>query len=410
MSNVRIANTWKLFPQTSIKFGTQVGPATEEIYLDNAATTRPWPQVREAVANALDSGFGNASSLHKRGLDAARQIAQAADHVRDLAGSREWMVVFTSGGSESITTAVLGTVPRGKRDTVITSTVEHAAAQDACKLVGQRGGRVVELSAGSSGVVDPDDFAAAADERTALVSLVHVASEMGTVQPVEQVARLVKRAAPRCRVHVDAVQAAAQLDILDYSAAVDMVSISAHKIHGPQGVGALLLRPDVVPRQLMCGGDQQEGLRPGTLNLPGIVGFGVAAALTVERRQKIVEQMASQAQELIRRVVGEVDGVRLLGDRQARAPGMVVLAVDGVRSQVLLHSLEMRGVLASSGSACHSKKTRPPRCLTDAGLRSREGVVRFSLGPDTSGAQIDAAAAAMVDSVVAVREGRTRCS
>ncbi len=399
-----------MFPPPSTKLGTQVGPVSQEIYLDNAATTKPWSQVREAVTNAMDSGFGNASSLHKRGLDAARQIAQAADHVRDLAGSREWMVVFTSGGSESITTAVLGTVPRGKRDTVITSTVEHAAVQDACKLVEQRGGRAVELSAGAGGVVDPDDFAATADERTALVSLVHVASEMGTVQPVEQIARLVKRAAPRCRVHVDAVQAAAQLDILDYSGAVDMVSISAHKIHGPQGVGALLLRPNVVPRQLMCGGDQQEGVRPGTLNLPGIVGFGVAAALTKERRQKTVARMASQTQELIRRVVGEVSGVRLLGDRQARAPGLVVLAVEGVRSQVLLHALEMRGVLASSSSACHSTRTRPPRCLTDAGLRSSEGVVRFSLGPDTSDAQIETAAAAMVQSVITIREGRTRCS
>ncbi len=392
------------------KLGTQVGFASQEIYLDNAATTKPWPQVREAVANALESGFGNASSLHKRGLDAARQIAQAADHVKDLAGSREWRVVFTSGGSESITTAVLGTVPKGKRDTVITSTVEHAAVEDACKLVAQRGGRVVELSAGSSGVVDPDDFAVAVDERTALVSLVHVASEMGTVQPVEQVARLVKRAAPRCRVHVDAVQAAAHLGVLDYSAAVDMVSISAHKIHGPQGVGALLLRPGVMPRRLICGGDQQEGVRPGTFNLPGIVGFGVAAAMTKERGQKMIERMASQSQELIRKVVGEVNGVRLLGDRQARAPGIVVLAVEGVRSQVLLHALEMRGVLASSGSACHSRRTRPPRCLTDAGLLSKEGAVRFSLGPDTNDAQIDAAAAAMVDSVIAVREGRTRCS
>ena len=383
-----------------------MGSTTEEIYLDNAATTKPWPQVREAVANALESGFGNASSLHKRGLDAAQQIAQAADHIKDLAGSREWRVVFTSGGSESITTAILGTVPRGKRDTVVTSTVEHAAVEDACKLVAERGGRVLELSAGSSGVVDPDDFAAAVDERTALVSLVHVASEMGTTQPVEQVARLVKRAAPRCSVHVDAVQAAAQLGVLDYSAAVDMVSISAHKIHGPQGVGALLLRPDVVPRQLICGGDQQEGIRPGTLNLPGIVGFGVATALTMERRQVMFGRMASQAQELIQRVVGEVTGVRFMGDRQARAPGMVVLAVEGVRSQVLLHALEMRGVLASSGSACHSRRTRPPRCLLDAGLRSNEGVVRFSLGPDTSDTEIDAAARAMIDSVVAIREGR----
>ena len=238
----------------------------------------------------------------------------------------------------------------------------------------------MDLSAGSSGVVDPDDFAAAVDETTALVSLVHVASEMGTTQPVEQVARLVKRAAPRCRVHVDAVQAAAQLGVLDYSAAVDMVSISAHKIHGPQGVGALLLRPGVVPRQLICGDDQQEGIRPGTFNLPGIVGFGVAAAMTAEHGQEMVERMASQ--------------------------GMVVLAVEGVRSQVLLHALEMRGVLASSGSACHSRRTRPPRCLVDAGLGSREGAVRFSLGPDTKDAQIDAAAAAMVDSVISVREGR----
>ena len=353
-----------------------------EIYLDNAATTEPWPEVRSAVEHAMKDGFGNPSSLHARGARAARAVAEAAEHVRVMVGG-DWRVVFTSGGTEADNTAVLGFAPKGRRKVIVTSAVEHSAVTDACLEAQARGSEVIEISAGETGVVSPDEISRAVDDRAALVALVYVASEMGTVQPVGEIARMVKRVAPKCRVHVDAVQAAPQLPRLDLPAEVDSVAVSAHKIHGPQGVGALLLRPGIRPRSLLFGGDQQDGLRPGTLNLPGITGFGEAARLMNERRTEGALRMRAVADGLLGGITGSCDGVRPLGDPASRAAGMLVLAVDGVRSEVLLHNLEQHGVYASAGSACHARRTAPPACLVDAGLRPGEGSVRLSLSFDT---------------------------
>jgi cysteine desulfurase len=377
---------------------------TPEIYLDNASTTRPWPEVVEAVARAMGDGFGNASSLHRRGLAAARVIASAQEAVAALVGGGDWKVVFTSGGSEADALAVLGSAPRGKRDAVITSTVEHSAVEEAARRLASQGARHIAISAGRTGVVDPTALGEAVGERTALVSVTHVANEMGTAQPIAEIAARAKARAPKCRVHVDAVQAAAQLARLDYPLEVDMVSISAHKLHGPQGVGALLVRPAVSVRPLLTGGDQQDGVRPGTLNLPGIAGFGAAAALIAARRRDAVPRMAALASRLILGACG-VPGVRALGDEGARAPGIAVLAVDGVMPEVLLHALEMRGVLASSGAACHARRSEPPLCLRDAGLGRGEGAVRFSLSFDTAPDEIEGAVAAFADAVAAVRAG-----
>ncbi|MCK9462803.1 MAG: aminotransferase class V-fold PLP-dependent enzyme [Proteobacteria bacterium] len=378
---------------------------TPEIYLDNAATTRPWPAAIASVDAMLADGYGNASSLHRRGAAAARAVGKAEGVLAALVGGGAWKVLFTSGGTESDVTAVLGTVPRGKRDALVTTTVEHAAIAEAGRRLGAAGARCVEIGAGPSGVVDPAAVAEAVDDRTALVSVTHVANEMGTVQPVAEIAARVKAKAPRCRVHVDAVQAAAQCARLEYPLAVDMVSLSAHKIHGPQGVGALLLRPDVSIRPLLAGGDQHGGLRPGTLNAPGIAGFAAAAGAIACRRSAAVPAMAALADRLSLGLCGAASGVRPLGAKEARAPGIVVIAVAAVRPEVLLHALETRGVLASSGAACHSRRREPPRCLRDAGLRAGEGSIRFSLSYDTTAEEVEGAVAAFAAVVEAVRAG-----
>jgi cysteine desulfurase len=366
----------------------------EEIYLDNAATARPWPEVVAAVRSAMGDDFGNASSLHRRGLAAARLVRRAADEVRAAVGGGDWNVVFTSGGSEADGFALRGSAPRGKRDTVVYGGVEHSAVEETAAFLGANGCRAVRVPAGSDGVVDPAALAAAADERTAVVALTHVANELGTVQPVAEAARRVAAAAPRALFHVDGVQALAQLERLDYPREVGSVALSAHKIHGPQGVGALLLRPAVRPRPLLLGGGQQDGLRSGTLNVPGIIGFGVAASLLVARRTEGVRRMRALADELAGLLVSATGGVRLLGDPGARAPGMVVVAVRGLRSEVLLHALEERGVLASAGAACHATRKDPPRAAVEAGLGRDEGMLRFSLSFDTTGDEIRRAAAA----------------
>jgi len=382
------------------------GGGPPEIYLDNAATTRPWPEVVAAVTAAMGDGFGNASSLHRRGQAAARLVRRAAEEVRAAAGGGEWNVVFTSGGSEADAWALLGSAPRGRRDTVVLSGVEHSAVEEAAARLGREGCRVVRVPAGRSGVVDPGQLAAAADERTAVVALTHVASEMGTIQPVAEAARLVAAAAPRALFHVDAVQALAQVERPDYPREVGSLALSAHKIHGPQGVGALLLRPGIRPRPLLAGGDQQDGLRPGTFDLPGIAGFAAAATSFASRRAEGVPRMRALGDELAALLVAAAPGVRLLGDPAARAPGILVLAVAGVGSEVLLHALEERGVLASAGAACHSTRAEPPRALVEAGLGRDEGVLRLSLSIDTTADEIGRAAAAFAAAVTALRRLR----
>ncbi len=358
------------------------------------------------MTDIMGDGFGNASSLHKRGLNAARLVTDAQNTISEVVGGGPWNVVFTSGGSESGTQAILGSVPRGKRDRVVTSTLEHAAVEESCKRLEKRGCSAVIIKAGERGVVDPEEMAAAVDSRVALVSLTHVAGEIGTVQNVGEVARRVKAKAKRCKMHVDGVQALAQLASLNYPPEVDMVSISAHKIHGPQGIGALLLRPNVKPAPLIAGGDQQGGLRPGTFNLPGIAGFGVATRILRKRRAQTIAAMGKLTDLLVNGIESNVAGVTLLGDRSCRAPGMAVFAVDRVPSEVLLHALEMRGVLASSSSACHSRRKSPPRSLRHAGLKANQGAVRFSLTTNTTSSEIEGAIKAFIEAVDTIRSGR----
>ncbi|HUT79223.1 MAG TPA: aminotransferase class V-fold PLP-dependent enzyme [Polyangia bacterium] len=379
----------------------------DEIYLDNAATTRPWPEVVEAVRSAMGEGFGNASSPHRRGLAAARLVRRAVDEIRAAVGGGDWNVVFTSGGSEADGFALLGSAPRGKRDAVVYSGVEHAAVEETAAHLAVTGCRAVRVAAGYGGVVDPGELAAAADERTAVVALTHVANELGTVQPVAEAARQVAAASPRALFHVDAVQALAQLERLDYPREVGSVALSAHKIHGPQGIGALLLRPTVRPRPLLLGGGQQDGLRSGTLNVPGIAGFGVAASLLTARRAEGVRRMRALADELAGCLVSAATGVRLLGDPAARAPGILVIAVGSVESEVLLHALVERGVLASAGAACHSTRKDPPRSVVEAGLGRDEGVLRLSLSFDTTGDEIQRAAAAFTAALASLRRPAT---
>ena len=248
-------------------------------------------------------------------------------------------------------------------------------------------------------------MAAAVDDRTALVSIVHVAGEMGTVQPINDIARAVKQKNKKARFHTDAVQAAARLARLDYGPAVDMVALCGHKIGGPMGVGALLLRPGVTVRPLFFGGDQQEGERPGTFNVPGIAGMGAAARMMVAERAEAVPRLADLTARLGRRLLQSAEGVRLLGEESCRAPGLLVVAVRGVRSEVLLHTMEKYGLFASAGSACHSTRREPPACLVDDGLAPDEAVVRFTPGAGVTEDDVEDAARIFETALQEVRCG-----
>ncbi len=377
-----------------------------EIYLDNAATARPRPEVVEEMSRVMAEAFGNASSRHSRGLLAAKKILGAEEALTSLVGAGPWKVIFTSGGTESNNLALCGYSPRGKRTKLVTTDLEHASITETAQALSARGVSFEEATGGLLGVVEPGAIFARVDDQTALVSVTHLSGEMGTIQPVAETAGGVKRLQKNCRFHTDAVQALPQLGRLSLCPEIDSVSISAHKIGGPQGVGALLCRPNALPRPLLFGGDQQQGIRPGTFNLPGIVGFGEAARLFSIEREAGISRMQRLCDRLIGEIVSRVEGAALLGDPAARAPGIAVMAFDNVVSEVLLHALEKRGVLASSSSACHSTRKDPPRCLVNAGLRRSQGAVRFSLSTQTTTKEVDGAIAAVSQAVAAFRSGR----
>jgi cysteine desulfurase len=375
-----------------------------EIYLDNAATTRAYPEVVKIVQKMMTDHFGNASSLHLRGVNGSKVIEEAKTAVQQFAGSSKWNVIFTSGGTESDNIAVLGSVPRGKRDTVITTSLSHPAVLDSCKKIAANNGRIIIVPARKkSGTVEPDDITKHLDSRTALVSLSNVANETGAVLPANQIAKAVKQIAPRARVHIDSVQGAARLPSLNFADEVDMVSLSGHKLHGPQGIGALLFKQRAIPRPIMYGGEQQNGLRPGTFNLPGIAGFATALKIFEQAKKEGIANMQRLSNLFTDAVCN--DNIHLLINKDNMAPGIIVLAVDNIKSEVLLHAIEKKGVLASAGSACHSSKKEPSASLIETGLKQNQAVIRLSLALDTTEKEIEKTAVIFKEAVNKILNG-----
>ncbi len=374
----------------------------EELYFDNAATTKAYAEVADLVSKLMVAGFGNPSSLHRYGINASLTVKNAAKQIALFAGDSNWQVIFTSGGTEANNLAISGSVPKGKRDTAVISSLEHSSVTQAAEHLKYTGGQFIQIKAQKGATVSPLDIAAAVDKKTAIVSVCHVAGEMGTVQPVDKIAKAVKRKNPKTRVHVDAVQAAPELSKLDYPAEVDMITLSGHKFNGPMGVGVLLVRKGIFIKPFIFGGDQQNGIRPGTLNMPAIAGMGLAAEITAENREVRSLQLKENT-AFFRDLICNNDGVRVLGDQAFRAPGIIVAAIRGVRSEVFLHTMESLGLFASAGSACHSSRTLPPACYVDEGLKQNEGVIRFSPGADYSKDNMKQAAAIFKDALFKVR-------
>jgi len=375
------------------------------VYLDNAATTRVDPRVREAMLPWLGDRFGNPSSVHGPGQEALCALDEARKSVASAVGHGPWRVVFTSGGTEADNLAVLGSAPRGRRKKVVLSAIEHPAVDAPCRELASRGVELRVVDA-PRGVIDPEALAAEADETTALVALIHVQNEIGTIQPVAEAARLVKRQAPQAFIHIDAVQALGQLPDLDLPDEADLVAVSSHKVHGPKGVGALLYRPHIALRPMLFGGAQQDRVRPGTENVPGIVGFGKACELLQEERKSSSQRMAGLSRHLRERLLADIEGLVILGRSDGLAPGTFSIGVKGVKSEVLLRVLEKRGIVASAGAACHSAHAEPSVAVRQAGLPEGWGALRLSLSRFTTPEEIDKGAEAVVDSVRSIREGR----
>ncbi|MBW2261435.1 MAG: cysteine desulfurase [Deltaproteobacteria bacterium] len=354
------------------------------IYLDNAATTPLHPEVARAMAPWLSEGFANASSLHGPGVEAAAMVDAAALPVAALAGPGPWEVVFTSGGTEANALGILGSFRRGRARRVVTTAIEHPSILGNVARLGEMGAETIRVAPTPAGSVDAAAVIDAVDASTVLVSLMHGNNEIGTLLPVEEACREIKARHPSTLVHVDAVQTAGRLPLATTLSSVDMVTLSAHKMHGPKGAGALLVRRGSRrPTPLYRGGDQQAGIRPGTENVPAIAGFGAAARLAAQT----ISSLAPLMQAL------EAAFMEALGERPActpafregpRVPGHIALRLIGVPAEPVIHAMEARSVIISSGSACHSRSSARSHVLEALGLPADEDVIRIAASHETT--------------------------
>ena len=384
-------------------------------YLDNAASTPARPEVVEAMLPYLRDLHANPSGAHRLARDVQRALDDARETMADVLGASPGDVVFTSGGTESDNLAVLGVHDRCG-GVAVCSAIEHHAVLDPVR---SRQGRTVAVD--GRGRIDLDALVDALDERVTIVSVMLVNNEVGTVQPLDDVAELVRRHAPGAVLHTDAVQATTWLDVGSAAAPADLVSVSAHKFGGPKGSGALVVRPRVALAARQIGGGQERERRSGTPNVAGIVGMAVAARLAADEREATVRRVTRLrdrlADGLLQAVPDLVEtGAPVTGatadderqapvDRSGRVPGIVHVCVPGVESEALLYLLERDGVYASAGASCASGAMQPSHVLSAMGV-ARElarGSLRLSLGHSSCDADVDAALAAVPEAVEHLR-------
>lgn len=368
------------------------------VYLDNAATTRPWDTVVSRMAEGMGDHYYNPSAAYAPAVGVEKQIAACAQGLRDSLFAQGYQVVFTAGGTEADALAILGTVGLSARPQRIAITsVEHPAVQGCGLLLQQQGHEVVWLPVDSQGLVDLRACAELLDERIGLISVMQVNNETGAVQPIAEVARLRSAKCSQARLHVDGVQGFLRVPLALGRDGVDLYTLSAHKIHGPKGVGALLVKKGLRLSPLYPGGGQQGGLRSGTENTPGI--YGLAAALEAwGNSSAAARDMCDLKLRLWQGLCG-ISGAAVNGPDPScpqSAPHILNVSFTGLRGEVLLHALEAQGIYVSTGSACSAKGQRVSRVLEAMGLpRPRlEGALRFSLSPDNTPAQMDEAVAA----------------
>ncbi len=360
------------------------------VYVDHAATTPTDPRVLEAMRPYFTEQFGNPSSVHGFGQDAREAVDLARERVAALVGAHASEIVFTSGATESDNFAVLGAAfaPDARGRHIITSAVEHHAVLEACQFLAARGFEVTYLPVDRYGRVDPGEVAVALREDTILVSVMHANNEIGTLEPVAEIGRLVR--ARGVLMHTDATQSVGLLPVHVDDLSVDLLSMSSHKRYGPKGVGALYIRKGAKIARMQQGGAQERNRRGGTENVPAIVGFGVAVQLARE----VMAEEGARLRAWRDRVFDGLKGIEDAypnGHPTDRLPGNINVSFAGTDSESILLALDFRGIAASSGSACTSGSLEPSHVLSAIGLSPEiaAGTVRFSLGRTNTDADID---------------------
>lgn len=366
------------------------------IYLDHSATTPLRRAAFEAMVPYFSEKFGNPSSLYALAQESRDGVDLARERVASVLACRASEVVFTSGGTESDNTAIKGVAAalRSNGNHIVTSAFEHHAVLHACHQLEKQGFEITYLPVNREGLIEPEAVAAAVTDRTTLVSIMYANNEVGSIQDIGAIARLVhQRAAELSRtivMHTDAVQAPGWLDLSTQELGVDLLSLSGHKFHGPKGVGVLYVRRGTPLDSLLVGGGQERQRRSGTENVPGIVGLGVALELAEKEREEAGTRVQRLRDMLIEGIMERIGGAHLNGGLDRRLPGNVNISFEGIEAEPLLIGLDQHGICASSGSACSSASVEPSHVLLALGLDAdlAVGSLRLTLGHQTTEAEI----------------------
>ena len=361
---------------------------SKEIYLDNAATTRPYEEVAKVVAETMLYTYGNPSSLHKKGMDAENILKEASQFFARQMGALPEEIIYTSGGTESNNTAIIGAAMAYKRqgNKVITSAIEHPSVKEVFRYLEEQGFEVITVGVNEKGEILLDELKEAIDDKTLLVSIMHVNNEIGTIQNLEQIGQLIKEMNKETLFHVDAVQSFGKIPVHVKRAKIDFLSCSAHKFYGPRGVGLLYKNKAVRMQSLVYGGGQQKNVRSGTENVPGIAGTLKAAEITFAHQKEMLEHMKECKKYLATTILNEIPDTWLNGPSiEESAPYILNIGFKDVRSEVLLHVLENEGIYVSSGSACSSHKKEKDGVLIAIGNEPKQldHAIRFSFSHDT---------------------------
>ncbi len=361
------------------------------VYLDHNATTPLSEKVLDAMLPYLKRNSGNPSSIHWAGREAKKAIEDAREKIAYILNASPEGIIFTSGGTEANNLAILGSAfksPPSRRH-IITTTVEHSSVLNTMQFLSTHGFRITKLNVDSEGMINLTELEENLTDETFLVSIMHVNNETGNIYPVEKIGEILRE--KNILFHCDAVQSFGKLDVHPLRWNADLISLSAHKIYGPKGVGALYVRNKNNLLPVMFGGMQEMGLRPGTENVAGIVGFGMAAEIINEGKEEFLEKCYKLINRLERRIFSEITGVRLNGHAEKRIPTTLNVSFEGVEGESIVMNMDLNGIAISSGSACSAGAIEPSHVLLAMGLTEEmaEASVRFSIGMDTTEDDID---------------------
>ena len=364
-----------------------------EAFFDNSATTRVYDSVADIMVKVMKEDYGNAAAKHMKGVEAERYIREAREEIAKSLKVKEKEIIFTSGGTESNNLALVGTALANRRagNHLITTAVEHPSIYNTMGWLEEQGFRITYLPVDAAGHISLEELEHAVCDDTILVSVMYVNNEIGAVEPVEEISRVIRAKKPDVLFHVDAIQAYGKYQIRPKRQGIDLLSVSGHKIHGPKGVGFLYVDEKVKIRPILFGGGQQKGMRSGTENVPGCAGLAEAVRITYKDHGEKIERLYGLRERLIAGLKG-LEGVTINGlETRESAPQIVSASFAGIRSEVLLHALEDKGIYVSSGSACSSNHPGVSGTLKGIGVKGEllDATLRFSFGMFNTEEEVD---------------------